>query len=113
MDVGLVVLADFITYHHVGANMGVSADVQSRSRSSSLHGSRTLLRYLHRNMSCGDHEREVILGCTDGGKKLELLIMFTASVCVERVRCRLEFNELSQNTHASHLSIYSCQRWKG
>ena len=34
--------------------------------------------------------------------------MFTASVCVERVRCRLEFNELSQNTHASPLSIFSC-----
>jgi hypothetical protein len=103
VDVVLVMLADFITYHHMGAqtNIGVSADVQSSSRSGSLHGSRTLLRCLHRNMSCGDHEREVILGCTDAGKKLELLNMFNPSVCVERVRCKLEFNELSQNTHAS------------
>ena len=43
VDVGLVVLADFITYHHVSANIGVSADIQSRSRLGSLHGSRTLL----------------------------------------------------------------------
>jgi hypothetical protein len=64
VDVGLVVLADFITYHHVGAqaNIGVSADVQSRSRSGSLHGSQTLLRCLYKNVSCRDHEREVILG---------------------------------------------------
>ena len=56
------------------------------------------------------HECEIILGCTDGGKKLELLNTFTASltasVCVERVRCRLEFNELSQNTHTSPLGIF-------
>jgi hypothetical protein len=61
VDVGLVVLAGFITYHHVGADASVSADVQSRLRSRSLHGSQTLLRCLHRNVSCGDHEREVIL----------------------------------------------------
>jgi hypothetical protein len=39
----------------------------------------------------------------DGGKKLELLNMFTASVGVERVRCRLES---SQNTHASPLHFF-------
>jgi hypothetical protein len=38
--------------------------------------------------------------------------MFTASVCVERVRCRLEFNELSQNTHASpqHFLVLKMER---
>jgi hypothetical protein len=66
VDVGLVVLAGFITYHRVGVNTRVSADVQSRSRSSSLHGSRRLLRCLHRNVSCGGHESEVILGRTHG-----------------------------------------------
>ena len=66
VDVGLIVLADFITYHHVSANTRVSADVRSCSRSRSLHGSRRLLRCLHRNVSCGGYESEVILGCTHG-----------------------------------------------
>ena len=61
VDVGLVALACFITNHRVGANTSVSADVRSLSRSSSLHDSRMLLRCLHRNVSCGGHEREVIL----------------------------------------------------
>ena len=64
VDGGLIVLAGFITYHHVGANTRVSADIQYHSRSSSPHGSRTLLRCLDRNVSCGGYEREVILGCT-------------------------------------------------
>jgi cytochrome P450 len=64
VDVGLIMLAGFITYHHVGANTRVSADVQSRSMSSLPHGSRTLLRCLDRNVSCGGYECEVISGCT-------------------------------------------------
>jgi hypothetical protein len=64
VDVGLIVFVGFITYHHVGANTRVSADVQSRSMSSLPHGSRTLLRCLDRNVSCGGYECEVISGCT-------------------------------------------------
>ena len=67
VDGGLIVLAGFITYHYVGANMSVSVDVRSRLRSRSLHGSRKLLRCLHRNVSFEDHEREVILRCTHWG----------------------------------------------
>ena len=65
VDVGLIVsVLVFITYHHFGANTSVSTDVRFRSRRRSLHGSRTLLRCLHRNVSYGGYEREVVLGCT-------------------------------------------------
>jgi cytochrome P450 len=43
IDVGLVMLAGFITYHHIGSNTSVSVDVRSRSTSRSHHGSWTLL----------------------------------------------------------------------
>ena len=80
MDGGLVMLAGFITYHYVGANMSVSIDDRSRLRSRSLHGSQRLLRCLRRNVSFEGHEREVILRCTHGGKQLEVLNRFNASV---------------------------------
>ena len=51
LEAGVVVLVLFITYHYRGTNVSVSADVLSRSRSRSLHGSRRLLRCLHRNVS--------------------------------------------------------------
>jgi hypothetical protein len=68
VNVGLVVLAGFIIYHHVSANMSVSADVRFRLRSRPLHVFRMLLQCLHRNASCGGYEREVILRCIHMGK---------------------------------------------
>ena len=74
VDVGLVMLAGFLTYHHVGTNPRASSDVRSRSRSSSHHDFLTLLRCLHRNVSCGGYEREVILvGMHTRGKKVEII----------------------------------------
>ena len=61
VDGGLIVLVYFITYHHADANTSVSADIQSHSMSSSRHASRTLLRCLHRNVSCGGYKFEDIL----------------------------------------------------
>ena len=65
VDVGLVMLAGFITYFYVDANINVSVDDQSRSRSRSLHGSPRLRRCLHRNVSFEGHERQVILRCME------------------------------------------------
>ena len=81
VDVRLVVLADFITNHHVRANIGVSADVHSRSRSSSLRRSRTLPRCLHRNVSSGDHERGAILRCTDGERSEIIEYVYCQCMC--------------------------------
>jgi hypothetical protein len=80
VDVGLIVLAGFIT-HIIMWVLTRSADDQSHLRSKSLHGYRTLVLCFHRNMSYGDYEREVILGCTHQGKKLELLDSLTAREC--------------------------------
>ena len=66
-DVGMVVLAGFITYHYVCANKRVSVDVRPRSRSRPLHGSRRLLRCLQRNVSCGGYKHEAILRCAHVG----------------------------------------------
>jgi hypothetical protein len=107
VDAGLIVLA--CLSHNIMWVLTRSADDQSHLMSRSLHGSRRFLRCFHRNVNCEGYECEFILGCTDGGKQLELLNMYTAIVGVERVRCRLES---SQNTHASPLCISSCQRWK-
>jgi hypothetical protein len=103
VDLGLTMLAGFITYHRVGANTSVSADVRSHLRSRSHHGSRRLLQCLHRNVSYGGYERDVIFGCTHGGNKSELLDLFTATVGVGRFRCKLE---LSQSTHASRQHFF-------
>jgi cytochrome P450 len=59
VDVGLVALVGFITYSYMEANVGISADVQSRSNSRLLRASRRLLRCLHRSVSCGGYEYEV------------------------------------------------------
>jgi hypothetical protein len=114
VDAGLIVLAGFITYHHVGANTRASADDRSRSTSRSLHGSQTFLRCLHRNVSCGGYEREVILGCTQSGKNMELIIEYVCCQCGCPSRaCQMQARvELCQNMPASPLSIFSCQRWK-
>ena len=92
VDVGIIMLAGFLTYCHAGTNPRAPADVRSRSRPRSLHGSLTLLRCLHKNVSYGGYEREVDFGQTHGGKKLEQLKKFTANVLVgvERARCRSE-----------------------
>jgi hypothetical protein len=57
VDVGLVMLAGFIKYFYVDANVSVSADDQSRLWSRSLHGSRTSPAMQHRNVSFEGHER--------------------------------------------------------
>jgi cytochrome P450 len=65
VDVGPIVLACFLS--HIITWMltrAFPADIQSHSRSRSSHGSRTLLRCLNRNVSCGDYEREAMLKCT-------------------------------------------------
>jgi len=54
VDVGMVMLAGFIIYRRVDANVGVSVDVRSHSRSRSHHVSRRLLACSHRNVSCED-----------------------------------------------------------
>jgi cytochrome P450 len=59
IDVGLVVLAVFITYRFVDANASVFADVRPRLRSRSLHAFLRLLRCSHRNVNCGDYENDV------------------------------------------------------
>jgi cytochrome P450 len=59
VDVGLVVLADFITCCYVDANLDVSADVRSPLNSRSLHASRRHPPCLHRNVRCGGYEHEV------------------------------------------------------
>jgi hypothetical protein len=56
VDVGLIVLAEFISYRYVGANLYDFADVRSPLNSRSLHASRRLLPCLHRNVSCGVYE---------------------------------------------------------
>ncbi len=73
VDGGVVVLVGFVTYR-VNADISVSADVQSRLKSKSHHGSRRLLGCLHRNVSCEDDV------CIRGEKKLELMDMFCKSV---------------------------------
>jgi cytochrome P450 len=62
VNVGLVALVDFITYNYVEANVGISADVRSPSNVRWLRASRRLPRCLHRNVSCGGYEYEVIWG---------------------------------------------------
>ncbi len=56
VDVGMVMLAGFIIYRRVDANVpvGVSVDVRSHLRSRSHHVSRRLLAWSHRNVSCED-----------------------------------------------------------
>jgi hypothetical protein len=76
VDGGFIVLVGFITYQNV-ANTSFSADIQFHSRWRSRHGFQTLLRCLHRNVSCGVYEPEVILGYTRTEKKLNI---FTVSV---------------------------------
>ena len=56
VNVRLVALVGFITYSYVKTNVGISADVRSRSNSRLLHASRRLLRCLHRNVSCGAYK---------------------------------------------------------
>ena len=100
VDVGLIMLAGFLTYCHAGTNSRAPADVRSRSRPTSHHDFLTLLRCFHGNVSCGGYEREVVFGQTHGGKKLEQLNKFTANVLVgververvERARCRSEMS---------------------
>ena len=53
VDVGLAVLADFITHCHVDANVCVSADDLSHSNSILLRASQRHLGCLHRSVSCG------------------------------------------------------------
>jgi len=72
VDVGLVVLAVFITYCYVDANTGFSADVRSRLRPRSHHASLRFLRCLDRNVSCEDYE-DYVAYSIHGGKKLEFL----------------------------------------
>jgi cytochrome P450 len=62
VDVGVVVLADFITYRYVEANVDVSADARPPSISRSLHASRRQLGCLHRNVSCEGYECEITWG---------------------------------------------------
>jgi hypothetical protein len=69
-DVGLTMLADFITCRYVNANMGVSADVRSPSNLRSLHASQRLLPCLHRNVRCGGYEHEVTPGMHTWAKKV-------------------------------------------
>jgi cytochrome P450 len=57
VDVGLIMLAGLIAYFYVDANMSVFVDDRSRLRPRLLHGSRRLLRCLHRNVSFESHER--------------------------------------------------------
>ena len=59
VDFGLVVLADFITFPCVDANIGVSADDRFPSNSRSLHDSRRLLPCFHRSVSCADYEDRI------------------------------------------------------
>jgi cytochrome P450 len=68
VDVGLVVLAVFITYRHVDANMNAFADVRSRLRPRLLHASLRLLRCV----SCKGYEREFILDTW--GKEVEFIV---------------------------------------
>ena len=63
VDLGLVVLADFITYRYVDANEGVSEKVRSCSNSISLHNSWRQLPCEHRNESSGGYRDEVTQGC--------------------------------------------------
>jgi cytochrome P450 len=56
VNVGLVALVGFITYSYGETNVGISADVRSRSNSRLLRASRRLLRCLHRNVSCGGYK---------------------------------------------------------
>jgi cytochrome P450 len=56
VDVGLIMLACFITYFPVDANISVSVDDQSRLRSRSLHDFRRPLRCLHMNVSFEGYE---------------------------------------------------------
>ena len=60
VDLGLVMLADFIAYYlYLDANVGVPPDVRFPSNSGSLHASRRQVPCLHRNVNCGGCEGEV------------------------------------------------------
>jgi len=72
VDVGLVVLAVFITYRYVDANTRVFADDRSRLRPRSHHAFLRLLGCLHRNVSCGGYE-DYVAYSIHGGEKLEFL----------------------------------------
>ncbi len=91
LDDGLVMLAGFIIqYRRVDANVSVSVDVRSHSRSRSHHVSQRLLECSHRNVSCED---EVVYV---GRKKSEFL---------DRIKSILEYDNMEKKNQVNACDV--------